>query len=108
DGSSQLIGHALLAAAQRRLTLGEIEQSAVAMQPLEKLFARRRWTALPLTSQAAWIHYRLAVARGLSVEADTRWQWLVKSLRTDAAFQSSAIPIFRLHWLLEARRREHV
>ncbi|MFN7722792.1 MAG: hypothetical protein ACK5PD_15335 [Pirellulaceae bacterium] len=108
DGSSQLIGHALLAEAQRLLTLGEIEQSAAALQPLEKLFARRRWTALPLTSQAAWIHYRLAVARGLSVEADTRWQWLVKSLRTDAAFQSSAIPIFRLHWLLEARRREHV
>lgn len=108
DGSSQLIGHALLAEAQRLLSLGEIEQSAAAMQPLEKLFARRRWTALPLTSQAAWIHYRLAVGRGLSDEADARWQWLVKSLRTDAAFQSAAIPIFRLHWLLEARRRAHV
>jgi hypothetical protein len=108
DGSSQLIGHALLAEAQRLLTLGEIDQAAVAMRPLDKLFDRRRWTALPLTSQAAWIHYRLALARGYSAEADTRWQWLAKNLRPDAAFQSAAIPIFRLHWLLEARRRQHV
>jgi hypothetical protein len=108
DGSSQLIGNALLAEAQRLLTLGETDESAAAMLRLENLFDRRRWASLPLTSQAAWVHYRLALARGDSAEADTRWQWLAKSLRSDAAFQSAAIPIFRLHWLLEARRRQHV
>lgn len=108
DASGQLVGHALLAEVQRLLTLDQIDQATAAMQALNKLLAARRWTALPLKSQAAWVDYRLALARDLPAEAEMRWQWLAKGLRSDAGFQSAAIPIFRLHWLLEARRRQHV